>query len=156
MRISGLQKNSMVDYPEKLAAAVFTQGCNMNCGYCHNRLIGYEKTGNIRGGCVCVPGKAAGPLTPWSYRGEPTLQRICRGLSGARKWASLLLDTNGTNPELWNTLSGKAPGLRGHGRRRPSANTARSAVHWSTPRSLKGASNPARGRRGIRVSTTFP
>ncbi|MBQ3496518.1 MAG: anaerobic ribonucleoside-triphosphate reductase activating protein [Oscillospiraceae bacterium] len=36
MRICGLQKLSMVDYPEKLAATVFTGGCNLRCPFCHN------------------------------------------------------------------------------------------------------------------------
>ena len=33
MRISGLQKLSMVDYPDKLAAKVFTGGCNLRCPF---------------------------------------------------------------------------------------------------------------------------
>ena len=29
-------KNSFVDYPGKIASVIFTQGCNLNCSYCHN------------------------------------------------------------------------------------------------------------------------
>ena len=36
MRICGLQKLSMVDYPGKLAATVFTGGCGLRCPFCHN------------------------------------------------------------------------------------------------------------------------
>jgi len=36
MLIGGLQKTSLLDYPEKIAAILFTQGCNFRCGYCHN------------------------------------------------------------------------------------------------------------------------
>jgi len=36
MRIGGLQKFSLVDYPGKISAVVFTQGCNFRCPYCHN------------------------------------------------------------------------------------------------------------------------
>lgn len=36
MRISGLQKFSMIDYNDKLSAVIFTQGCNFKCPYCHN------------------------------------------------------------------------------------------------------------------------
>lgn len=36
MRIGGLQKLSLIDYPGKMAAVVFTQGCNFRCRYCHN------------------------------------------------------------------------------------------------------------------------
>jgi len=39
MRISGLQKLSMVDFPGKLAATVFTGGCNLRCPFCHNALL---------------------------------------------------------------------------------------------------------------------
>lgn len=36
MRIGGLQKVSLIDYPGKIAAIIFTRGCNFRCGYCHN------------------------------------------------------------------------------------------------------------------------
>lgn len=36
MIIGGFQKCSLIDYPEKIAAIVFTQGCNFRCPYCHN------------------------------------------------------------------------------------------------------------------------
>lgn len=39
MRICGLQKLSMVDYPGMLAATVFTGGCNLRCPFCHNALL---------------------------------------------------------------------------------------------------------------------
>ena len=39
MRICGLQKLSMVDYPGKLAATVFTGGCNLRCPFCHNASL---------------------------------------------------------------------------------------------------------------------
>lgn len=39
MLICGLQKLSMVDYPGKLAATVFTGGCNLRCPFCHNALL---------------------------------------------------------------------------------------------------------------------
>ena len=39
MRICGLQKLAMVDFPEKLAATVFTGGCNLRCPFCHNALL---------------------------------------------------------------------------------------------------------------------
>ena len=39
MRICGLQTLSMVDYPGKLAATVFTGGCNLRCPFCHNALL---------------------------------------------------------------------------------------------------------------------
>ncbi|MFZ6035599.1 MAG: anaerobic ribonucleoside-triphosphate reductase activating protein [Patescibacteria group bacterium] len=36
MRIGGLQKFSMIDYPGLVSAIVFTTGCNFRCGFCHN------------------------------------------------------------------------------------------------------------------------
>lgn len=34
--IGGLQKSSLIDYPGKISAIIFTQGCNFRCPYCHN------------------------------------------------------------------------------------------------------------------------
>lgn len=36
MRIGGLQKCSLIDYPGKISAIIFTLGCNFKCSYCHN------------------------------------------------------------------------------------------------------------------------
>lgn len=36
MKIGGIQKLSTVDYPGHPCASIFTVGCNMRCGYCHN------------------------------------------------------------------------------------------------------------------------
>jgi len=32
----GLQKTTLLDYPGKVAATLFTPGCNLRCPYCHN------------------------------------------------------------------------------------------------------------------------
>ena len=36
MQIAGLQKSSLLDYPSKIAAVIFTLGRNFRCPYCHN------------------------------------------------------------------------------------------------------------------------
>ena len=36
MRIGGLQKLTLLDYPGKVACTVFLSGCNLRCPYCHN------------------------------------------------------------------------------------------------------------------------
>ncbi len=36
LKIAGLEKLSLIDYPGKLSAIVFTHGCNLRCEYCHN------------------------------------------------------------------------------------------------------------------------
>jgi pyruvate formate lyase activating enzyme len=39
MKFSGLQKISLVDYPEHVASVLFTPGCNLRCPFCHNWRI---------------------------------------------------------------------------------------------------------------------
>jgi len=39
MRLGGLQKLSLIDFPKKLAAVVFTQGCPFRCHFCHNESL---------------------------------------------------------------------------------------------------------------------
>ena len=39
MIIRGLQKTTLLDYPEKLACTVFTGGCNFRCPFCHNASL---------------------------------------------------------------------------------------------------------------------
>ncbi|NQU78763.1 anaerobic ribonucleoside-triphosphate reductase activating protein [Candidatus Woesearchaeota archaeon] len=36
MIIAGLQKTSLVDWPEKICSTIFIAGCNFRCGFCHN------------------------------------------------------------------------------------------------------------------------
>ncbi len=36
MKIAAIQHFSMLDYPEKMSAIIFTQGCPLRCAYCHN------------------------------------------------------------------------------------------------------------------------
>ncbi|MDR2700477.1 MAG: anaerobic ribonucleoside-triphosphate reductase activating protein [Nitrososphaerota archaeon] len=36
MKFSGLQKTSLLDYPDKVASVLFAPGCNLHCAYCHN------------------------------------------------------------------------------------------------------------------------
>lgn len=39
MYIAGFQKLTLLDYPGKVAATVFLQGCNLRCPFCHNSQI---------------------------------------------------------------------------------------------------------------------
>jgi pyruvate formate lyase activating enzyme len=39
MKFSGLQKISLVDYPDRVASVLFTPGCNLRCQFCHNWRI---------------------------------------------------------------------------------------------------------------------
>jgi len=47
MHIHGLQKLAMVDYPGKLAATVFTGGCNLRCPFCQNHKISMAGEGDF-------------------------------------------------------------------------------------------------------------
>jgi pyruvate formate lyase activating enzyme len=42
MKFSGLQKVSLVDYPDKIASVLFTPGCNLRCPFCHNWRIAVD------------------------------------------------------------------------------------------------------------------
>lgn len=36
MLILGLNKTTLLDYPGRVAATIFTGGCNFRCPFCHN------------------------------------------------------------------------------------------------------------------------
>ena len=39
MNIGGIQKLSLLDYPDKTCCTIFTVGCNYRCPFCHNASI---------------------------------------------------------------------------------------------------------------------
>ncbi len=108
MQIGGFVKQSLIDYPGKIAAVVFTQGCNFCCGYCHNpglvlpelfhqnqaisvnEVLGYlrERKNWLDG--VVVTG------------GEPTIHKdlpeFLKKIKQLGYW--IKLDTNGSNPSM--------------------------------------------------------
>lgn len=109
MKIAGLQKMTLLDYPGKVACTVFLQGCNFRCPFCHNsdllgaggdafmtedELISFLKKRIGLLDAVCISG------------GEPTLST---GLSGMIRRIrelgySVKLDTNGSRPEVVKQL----------------------------------------------------
>lgn len=106
MEIHGFQKLTLLDYPEHIAATVFTGGCNFRCPFCQNGdlvvnpegqpLISEEEVlavlrkrqGILQG--VCITG------------GEPTLQKDLKDFILKVKALGYLvkLDTNGYRPEV--------------------------------------------------------
>jgi len=42
MKFSGIQKISLADYPNRVASVLFTPGCNLRCGFCHNWRIAVD------------------------------------------------------------------------------------------------------------------
>jgi len=101
----GLQRLSLIDYPGKLCATIFTAGCNFRCPYCYNEDIVLDypampkmpedkiieflhpRLGFLDG--VCVTG------------GEPTIHReLPKFLGRLKSIGSLVkLDTNGSRPK---------------------------------------------------------
>jgi pyruvate formate lyase activating enzyme len=39
MKFSGIQKTSLIDFPNRIASVLFTPGCNLRCPFCHNWKI---------------------------------------------------------------------------------------------------------------------
>jgi pyruvate formate lyase activating enzyme len=110
MKIGGLQKISFIDYPGRIGAVVFVQGCNFRCPYCHNpELVDPARYGPLldEGAVLSFLEKRRGKLDAVTLTGgEPTLQpdladflRQIRGMGYLIK-----LDTNGSHPEVIATL----------------------------------------------------
>ena len=108
MIIGGLQKSSLIDYPEKISAIIFTRGCNFRCKYCHNpELLTsgkslYEKDDIIKF-LKTRQGKLDGVVITG---GEATLQTDLYDFIKQIKELGFCvkLDSNGTNPELLKKL----------------------------------------------------
>lgn len=101
MIIGGLQKTSLLDFPEKIAAIVFTVGCNFRCGYCHNpELInGEAKIEEVFEFLKTRQGKLDGVVITG---GEPCLQKdLPEFIKQVKELGfAVKLDTNGSFPEI--------------------------------------------------------
>src|SRR5699024_3432888 len=106
MKICGLNKTTLLDYPGKVAATVFLAGCNFRCPFCQNSslvlhagqqpelsqeevLRFLKKRKGILDG-VCITG------------GEPTLQNDLPDFLDQIKQLGyeIKLDTNGSRPQF--------------------------------------------------------
>jgi pyruvate formate lyase activating enzyme len=107
-----LRKTSLVDYPGKIAAAIFFPGCNLRCPWCHNGDLVRGTAGGLIPleealGFVEKRKRILGALV--LSGGEPTLYPDLGGLIGRLKKTGLpvKLDTNGMRPcvleELFRT-----------------------------------------------------
>jgi len=111
MIIKKIISESSIDYPGKFGPVIFTQGCNFNCGFCHNpELISLkldedkqilQQLNNIKQKAkhgwyngACITG------------GEPTIHLELFNLIHQLKEMKLdvKLDTNGYNPEVLKKL----------------------------------------------------
>lgn len=109
MKIHGLQKMTLLDYPGKVACTVFLGGCDFRCPYCHNaelldgscpplmeseELLSFlEKRKGLLDGVAVTGGE------PLLREDLPDLLRKIRSMGYAIK-----LDTNGTHPDRLRTL----------------------------------------------------
>lgn len=108
-KLAGLQKTTFIDYPEKIACIVFTQGCNFRCGYCHNPEL-FENKEPV----LSVPAffeflnKRKGKLDGVVITGgEPTLhgKDLIEFIKEVKSFGFLVkLDTNGTHPDVLQEL----------------------------------------------------
>lgn len=108
MLIGGLQKTTLIDYPGKVAATIFTIGCNFRCSFCHNPdivkgiarviassdVLDFLKKRQKILDAVCITG------------GEPTIQNDLPNFIRKVKDLGLLvkLDTNGSRPGVVEDL----------------------------------------------------
>lgn len=112
MEIAAVQWTSLQDFPDRVAAVVWTPGCNLRCPFCYNAALVlpqlqaraprvppedvveglHERRGFLDG--VVLTG------------GEPTLQPDLAEFVRAAKQTGLAvkLDTNGTRPEVLHCL----------------------------------------------------
>jgi pyruvate formate lyase activating enzyme len=104
MRIGGLQKCSLIDYPGKISAIVFTIGCNFRCPYCHNPELVDETAEEMPQEEVCTfLEKRKNLLDAVTITGgEPTMHSDLIPFIQKMKDMDFLvkLDTNGTNPDV--------------------------------------------------------
>ena len=105
MKISGLQKLTLLDFPEKVACTVFTFGCNFRCPFCHNSslVVGEAPEAVSEEGFFSYLDKRKGVLDGVAVTGgEPTLQSdldvFLRKIKD--KGLAVKLDTNGARPEI--------------------------------------------------------
>ena len=115
MKIQGLQKTTLLDYPGHVAATIFLGGCNFRCPFCHNMNIvdkDFLKDASLedeyteeevisflekRAGileAVCITGGE-----PTLYSELPEFIKRIKGIGYKVK-----LDTNGSNPKMLQML----------------------------------------------------
>ena len=105
MRILGLQKLSLVDFPGKVAATVFTGGCDLRCPFCHNAplvLPGRGTSALDAGGVLDFLASRRGLLDGVVLSGgAPLLQPAAADFLAEVKAMgfAVKLDTNGCHPD---------------------------------------------------------
>lgn len=105
MKFSGIQKTSLIDFPDNVSTVLFTAGCNLRCPYCHNWRIVLEYNGPYLSEEDAV--KTLEERKTFIEHvvitgGEPTIQEGLPGFLSRLKALGykLKLDSNGMRPEV--------------------------------------------------------
>lgn len=114
MKLSAIQRFTMLDYPDKVACIAFTPGCNMRCGFCHNpEFVLPEKIAELQDSFIAQEtffnflDKRRGLLEGVVVSGgEPTIWADLPDFFREIKKRGFLakLDTNGHHPEMLERL----------------------------------------------------
>ena len=110
MNIQGIQKLTLLDYPDHMACTVFTGGCNMRCPFCHNASLVLrpgENPAYFEEEIYAFLKKRQGVLDGVAITGgEPLLQHDLREfiLRVRELGFAVKLDTNGSYPARLEAL----------------------------------------------------
>ena len=112
MKIYGLQKMTLLDFPGRVACTVFLGGCDFRCPFCHNYELACGKAEPVmeEDELYAFLEKRRGLLDGVAVTGgEPTLSRGLPDLLRRVKQMGFLtkLDTNGYHPEILKKLLGE-------------------------------------------------
>ncbi len=104
MKIYGLQKMTLLDYPGRIACTVFLNGCDMRCPFCHNSDLAEGTAAPVmeEEELLAFLRKRKGLLEGVAVTGgEPLLREESLDLLRALRELgySVKLDTNGTHPD---------------------------------------------------------
>ncbi|MGW8161369.1 MAG: anaerobic ribonucleoside-triphosphate reductase activating protein [Desulfobulbales bacterium] len=109
MIIGGMQRCSLSDYPGRVAAVLFTQGCNFRCPFCHNGSLLPKKGAAFLDESMVLDflrsrcGRLGGVVITG---GEPTEHAdLPQFISRVKEFGfDVKLDTNGSHPEMVEQL----------------------------------------------------
>jgi pyruvate formate lyase activating enzyme len=108
MKIGGIQKTSLLDYPDTISAIIWAIGCNFRCPFCYNKDLVFGKVATIsEEEVLSFLEKRKGMLEGLVISGgEPLMQDdILSFTEKVKKMGYLLkIDTNGMYPEMLKKL----------------------------------------------------
>ena len=112
MKIGGLQKTTLLDFPGHVAATIFTDGCNFRCPFCHNAslVLGDAVENYTEDDIFDFLRKRRGTIEGVAITGgEPLLQKdIVEFISKVKELGfKVKLDTNGSFPEKLGEIIGR-------------------------------------------------